>query len=139
MTDTSMAIRGLGRFPVETTELEDSELTGQTVVDGGLNLGTPPTITIASGVATLPNPVATVILAAEASTSDTLDSIVAEWATQGQFLLILPDTGDTITVDDANISLGAATRAVAPGGSITLYFNGTAWQEYQFLTASDNS
>lgn len=50
-----------------------------------------------------------------------------------------PAAGHTITVDDANINLGASTRAIAPGGSLLLVFDGTEWTEVTFLTASDNA
>lgn len=45
---------------------------------------------------------------------------------------------NTITFDDANINLGAATRAVAPGGAIALYYDGTEWTELAFIAATDN-
>lgn len=49
--------------------------------------------------------------------------------------------GHTITVDDANINLGAATRAVAPGGSLLLRYDGVEdqWTEVAFLAAADNA
>lgn len=104
---------------------------------GILRLGPHEVQTIASGVLTTTQ--SYVWAAAESSTSDQVDSIVADWAQDGDFLVIVADTGDTITIDDANIDLGAATRAVAPGGSITLRFDGTTWAEYQFLAAADNT
>jgi hypothetical protein len=106
----------------------------------GIRLGTPTICTIASGVLTVTG--SFIAAAAESGTSDTVDSIV--WNNgapvgAGDYLLIVPDTGDTITFDDANINLGAATRAVAPGGHISLYYDGTEWTELTFLTASDNA
>ena len=44
-----------------------------------------------------------------------------------------------ITIDDANINLGAATRALAPGGSMWLYYNATKWNELSFTAGADNS
>jgi hypothetical protein len=80
----------------------------------------------------------------ESGTSDQLDSIVKADATDGDILILVPKSTDTITVDDANIDLGAATRAVAPGGVIVLLYNSGAvsaasWQEVLFLAASDNA
>lgn len=53
-------------------------------------------------------------------------------------LLLVADTGDTITVDDANIDLGAATRAIGPGGHLQLWYDGTSWCELTFLAGADN-
>lgn len=100
-------------------------------------LGAPEVVTIASGVATVTQ--SFVALAAESSTTDQVDSIVAAWAEEGDLLYLIADTGDTITVDDANIDLGAATRAIAPGGTLVLRFDGTSWVEVSFLAAADNS
>ena len=102
------------------------------------NLGTPEVVTIASGVATL-GVGFFFALAAESSTSDQLDTITKADAVNGQLLLLIADTGDTITVDDANIDLGAATRAVGPGGCICLRYDGTSWCEVFFLAGADNS
>lgn len=77
----------------------------------------------------------------EASTSDQVDSIVVSGTTvaQGDLLVVhVPET-NTITFDDANINLGAATRAVAPGGVLILVYNGTKWNEVLFLASADNS
>ncbi len=110
---------------------------GATIADGIFGLGAHQTATIASGVLTVTK--SYVWAAAESSTTDTVDSIVFTGATDGTLLLIVADTGDTITIDDANIDLGAATRAVAPGGCILLRFDGTSWAEVLFLAAADNA
>jgi len=102
-----------------------------------LRLGTPPIVTIPSGVATVTT--GFVALAAESSTTDTVDTITVAGAQDGDLLLIVPDAGDTITIDDANINLGAATRALAPGGSMLLYFNASKWNELTFTAGADNS
>lgn len=105
---------------------------------GFFGLGTGEAVTIASGVATVTRPY--VILDAEgAGTSDTLDSIVYTGVAAGDFLLLTVNATDTITVDDANIALGAATRAIAPGGSLLLQYDGTQFVERTFLTAADNA
>ena len=99
---------------------------------GGSNaywrLGTPESVTIASGVATVTQPF--VKLAAESSTSDQLDSIVYSGVQQGDLLLLCADTGDTITVDDANIDLTGTTIALAgPSQFLLLIYNGAGWSE----------
>lgn len=122
-------------------------ISGIITADGGLRfgtstvfgLGTGEAVTIASGVATVTKPY--VILDAEgAGTTDQLDTITFTGAVDGDLLLLVSTATDTITVDDANINLGAATRALAPGGSLLLRYDGTEaqWTEVAFLTAADN-
>jgi hypothetical protein len=103
-----------------------------------LSFGAAEEVTIASGVATVTK--SYVRLTSESGTSDQLDTITKADATDGDILVLIPKATDTITVDDANIDLGAATRAVAPGGVIVLLYNGAipSWQEVVFLAASDN-
>lgn len=104
-----------------------------------LRLGTPNICTIASGVLTCTG--SFVAAAAESGTTDTVDSIALSGATatNGDLLIIIADTGDTITFDDANIDLGDTTRAVAPGGIIILRYDGTSWVEVVFLAGADNA
>lgn len=107
---------------------------------GSLGFGAGEAVTIVSGVATVTKPY--VILDAEgAGTTDTLDSIVYTGVADGDLLLLVSTATDTITVDDANINLGDATRAIAPGGSLLLRYDGTQaqWTEVAFLTAADNT
>lgn len=107
---------------------QDAILTGRGGTNAYMALGTPETVTIASGVATVTRPF--VKLAAESSTSDQLDSIVYSGVQAGDLLLLTADTGDTITVDDANIDLTAATIALAgPGQYLLLVYNGSGWSE----------
>lgn len=101
------------------------------------NLGAAETPTIASGVLTVTRPF--VNPQPESSTSDQVDSIVYAGATEGSLLVVHVPATNTITFDDANINLGAGTRAVAPGGSLILVYDGTQWSELTFLAASDNS
>lgn len=103
-----------------------------------LRLGAPTVSTIASGVLTVT--AGFTAAAAESSTTDTVDSITLSGftAAQGDVLLIVADVGDTITFDDANIDLGAATRAVGPGGCLALRYDGTSWVELFFLAGADN-
>lgn len=93
--------------------------------------------TIASGVLTATTPIVNCL--PESSTSDQVDSIVYTGAIEGTILICVSQATNTITFDDANINLGAATRAVAPGGSLVLYYDGSEWTEIAFLTASDNA
>lgn len=102
-----------------------------------LRLGAHEVVTIATGVATITK--SNVWLAAESSTSDQLDTLTLAGAADGDVVFLRSDTGDTITVDDANIDLGAATRAIAPGGCLALIFDGTSWAELFFITAADNA
>lgn len=104
-----------------------------------LRLGAPTISTIASGVLTVTG--GFTAAAAESSTTDTVDSITLSGFTarNGDVILIVADTGDTITFDDANIDLGAATRAVGPGGHLSLRYDGTSWCELTFLAGADNA
>ena len=96
-------------------------------------------VTIVDGVATVAALTPVVVLAAESSTADTVDTLTVTGARAGDLVTLVADAGDTITIDDANIDLGAATRAIAPGGSLVLRFDGTSWVEVAFLTAADNA
>lgn len=116
----------------------DVHLNGASVFAEGalLRLGSPTVVTIASGVATITT--GFVALAAESSTTDQLDTLTLATAGAGDIVLLVADTGDTITVDDANIDLGAATRAIGPGGCLALRYDGTSWVEMFFLAGADN-
>ncbi len=96
--------------------------------------------TIASGVLTVtkfavdPQP--------ESGTTDTVDSIV--WGGfgvlgAGDMLFIHIPADNTITFDDAVINLASGTRAVAPGGSLLLIYDGTQWSEMFFTAATNNT
>lgn len=93
--------------------------------------------TIASGVLTVTGSYVNAL--PESTTADQVDSIVKAGVQDGDILLIVSKATNTITVDDANINLGAATRAIAPGGSLLLYYDGTQWTEHSFVAATDNS
>lgn len=116
----------------------DVHLNAKSVFGEGalLRLGAPTVVTIASGVATITT--GFVALAAESSTTDQLDTLTLSGAAAGDFVLLVADTGDTITVDDANIDLGAATRVIGPGGCLCLRHDGTSWCEVFFLAGADN-
>ena len=96
-------------------------------------------VTIASGVATVERLTPVVLLVGEGAANDTLDTLTVTNAVAGDTVILISDGSDTITVDDANIDLGAGTRAVAPGGSITLRYDGTSWAEVAWTTAADNA
>ncbi len=96
--------------------------------------------TIASGVLTVtkfavdPQP--------ESGSTDTVDSIV--WGGfgvlgAGDLLFIHIPADNTITFDDAVINLASGTRAVAPGGSLILIYDGTQWSEMAFTAATNNT
>lgn len=103
-----------------------------------LRLGAPDVVTIASGVATVTK--GFTAFAAESSTADQVDTITVSGAVEGDLLICVADTGDTITFDDANINLGAATRAVAAGGILVLRYDETGqWTEVLFLASADNA
>lgn len=132
---TSMDVTGGGPF----IDIDgDTHLNANSFyVEGALlRLGAPSVVTIASGVATITT--GFVALAAESSTTDQLDTLTLTGAGAGDIVLLVADTGDTITVDDANIDLGAATRAVGPGGCLALRHDGTSWCELFFLAGADN-
>lgn len=120
----------------DATVGDDLTVTGSATV-GLFGLGAHEVVTIASGVATITK--SNVWLAAESSTTDQLDTLTLAGAKDGDVVFLRSDTGDTITVDDANIDLGAATRAIAPGGCLALIYDGTSWAELFFITAADNA
>lgn len=96
--------------------------------------------TIASGVLTISGRNLIVEPKPESSTSDQLDSITCTSKLEfGDLLLLFVPATNTITVDDANINLGAATRAIGPGGHLLLIWNGSKWNELTFLAGADNS
>lgn len=97
------------------------------------------TVTIASGVATVPYYTPVVKLAAESSTTDTLDTLTVADVQEGDIIHLVADTGDTITVDDANIDLAAATVAVAADSTLSLRYNGTQWSQMYAVISPDNT
>ena len=102
-----------------------------------VGLGAGEAVTLVSGVATVTKPY--VILDAEgAGTTDTLDSITNSGQAAGDLLLLTVNATDTITADNsATLLLGAATRAIAPGGCLLLYAtSATVWVELAFLAAT---
>ncbi len=106
-------------------------------IDRFFGFGTLTAPTIASGVLTVtgsfidPQP--------ESGTADTVDSIVLTGVQAGDLLYIHIPATNTITFDDANINLAGTTRAVAPGGSLLLVYDGTQWSEMFFTAATDNT
>lgn len=118
---------------------------GLAVTAGGIRLGTganmlglgaAQAVTIASGVATITKPY--VKLSGEGAADDQLDTITYTGAAEGD-LLILTRAANTITVDDANIDLGAATRVLsATGHYLGLIYDGTGWGEL-FFVQGDNA
>jgi hypothetical protein len=97
------------------------------------------TVTMASNTATVPYPTPVVILVGEGANNDQLDTLTVSGVTAGDIITLVSDGSDTITVDDANIDLAAATRAIAPGGCLVLRYDGTGWLEVAFTAATDNA
>jgi hypothetical protein len=136
----------MSKFSLVTSKLVDGVLhfTGKASRDTtifkidprGIGLGPATTPTVAGGVLTVAsshvNPLP------ESSTTDTVDSIVKTGQAAGDLLLIHVPATNTITFDNsATMLLGAATRAVAPGGSLLLIaVSATVWHEVSFLTAA---
>lgn len=104
------------------------------------NLSTPAEsgagVTISGGVLTVTQTV--VIPLPESGTTDQIDSISKAGVVAGDLLLLHVPATNTITVDDANINLAAAQRAIAPGGSLLLVYDGSQWTEVAFTAATDN-
>lgn len=130
---------------VEAIKLDNgtNTFTGTNTLTGALVMagtgrwawGAPEQVTIVSGVATCTHRF--VQLTSESGTTDTLDSITFSGQVAGDVIRFIPKATDTITFDNsATMLLGAATRAVAPGGYIDLQLLGTTWQERGFLTAA---
>jgi hypothetical protein len=95
------------------------------------------TPTIATGVLTVtgsfvdPQP--------ETDAADQVDSIVMSGVQAGDVLFIHIPATNTITFDDDVINLAAAQRAVAPGGTLILVYDGSQWSEMYFTAATDNT
>lgn len=122
----------VAKFDNGVTTLTGSVLQAGT---GRRGWGSPEQVTIASGVATITNHF--VQLTSESGTTDTLDSFTFSGAAAGDMVRFIPKATDTITFDNsATMLLGAATRAVAPGGYIDFQLLGSTWQERGFLTAA---
>lgn len=104
-----------------------------------MGIGAAEEVTVDSGDITVTGQY--VRITSESSTADQVDTITKADAADGDMLLCVAAATHTITFDDANIDLGAGTRAVAPGGHLLLLYNGdsTSWQELTFLAASDNA
>jgi phage/plasmid primase-like uncharacterized protein len=106
---------------------------------GGVATTSSQTVTIASGVATVAKLTPVILLAGEGSNADTLSTLTVANIKAGDETCLACAADETITVDDANIDLGAGTRDVAGGGSLGLRYDGTSWVETYFLTAADNA
>lgn len=160
VTDTGLTVSSGGITVTGNSTITGTlgGLTGLTVVSGGatitagglavtaggirlgtganrLGLGAAEAVTIATGVATVTKPY--VALSGEGAADDQLDTITWTGAAAGD-LLILTRGANTITVDDANIDLGAATRALsATGHYLGLIYDGAGWGEL-FFVQGDN-
>ena len=97
------------------------------------------TVTIVGGVATVSYFTPVVKLAAESSTSDTLDTLTVVDVQEGDIIHLVADAGDTITVDDASIDLLAATVALTADSTLSLRYNGTQWSQMYTVVSPDNA
>lgn len=110
-------------------------LSSTLAVTGVTTLGTG--LTAASSINTLSINVLTpldlyIAVAAESGTSDGLSTI--NTGANGKILVLEPDAGDTITVNETgNIDLGATTRVLdSVEDKLMLIHNGTSWCEIAF-------
>jgi hypothetical protein len=103
------------------------------------SLGYPETYTIAAGVLTIPAGESSYVrVVSETGTTDQLDTITVDDVKPGDILVLEAASGHTITVDDANIDLGGATRVLTSVGQyLTLVYNGAGWSELAYA-AGDN-
>lgn len=106
---------------------QNTNLGGNNLINvGDLNLDDATILTIATAIITAVQAYHTV--AAETGTTDTLSTINGD--TAGDVLVLKADTGDTITVDNAdNILLAGGTMALTANDTITLISDGTNWRE----------
>jgi len=130
-----------GTSPVGTTEWnEDPDQAGM--------LGITPTNatrTIASGVVTPTDSIC--VVAAESSTSDTLDKIAIANTNQYDFIYLFADTGDTITLthtaspsaDGHIFTVSGANETLSTTKPTILIRKGTYWYGYGGGTVSDGS
>jgi hypothetical protein len=96
-------------------------------VDGFINLGGEPILTISAGAVTATK--SRHIIAAETGTADDLATI--NGGSDGDLLILQADTGDTITFKDGTGNILLAGDFVASGlsSTLTLVFAGTNWLE----------
>lgn len=101
---------------------------------------TPATFTIASGAITPTR--ANVVLAAESGTADTLDTMATGSLSDGAIVILSVDTGDTITINDAQGSAGqihlvdSQDLALTGNDRLTVMRDGTDW--YELSRSVDN-
>ena len=115
--------------PARWCEVASTGLLDRTTVPGFLNIGTPSILTIATGVVTATKTRHTI--AAESGTADTLSTI--NGGAEGDLLVLGPDSGDTITVDNAgNIVLSASPFVMnSTGDRLILERGATNWLEWR--------
>lgn len=137
-TDVALAAGVAGAAASFTVTAAGNVVANHVTAGGIFSLGAAESATVASGVLTVTSSHVNVL--PESSTSDTVDTItMVPTPTGGEVLLLTSKATNTITVDDANVNLAAATRAIAPGGSLVLFFDGDEWTEHSFVAATDNA
>jgi hypothetical protein len=101
-----------------------------------LGLGTVEAATLACNAVTITKPYAS--LTGESSMADQLDTLTYASVVDGDVVLLGSAAAGAITVDDANIDLGAATRVISAAGHyLGLIYDGTTFGEL-FWVQGDN-
>lgn len=137
----SDARKGTAFYAIDTGVTTVS-LGGGAWAEGSVNelkLGAPDSATVAGGVLTVTGLGSYINIIGEGATTDTIDSVVKVGAAPGDILLIRNLDADVMTFDNsATLLLGAATRALAVGGSIMLVCTNTntVWAEIAFTATT---
>jgi hypothetical protein len=105
---------------------------------GVINFGAPETLTISTGVVTRTSTTSHFVIAAESGTSDDLDTI--NGGSDGDVIVLSPDSGDTITVRDniGNLQLASNFSMDNPADKITLIYH-NAISKWCEITSSGNA
>jgi len=113
--------------PGEFVFSDDLNVSGNIIVGGFLNYGSPIILPLVSDAVTATKSYHTI--AAETGTSDTLDTI--NGGTTGDIIIIKPDTGDTITIDvTGNILLENGSPLVLSFDDFAGFlYDGSTWLE----------
>jgi len=113
------------------------EFTTPTTIDN-INFGALNALTIASGEVTVPASGSFFSIAAESGTADDLDTI--NGGSDGDMIVLRPDSGDTITVTDnvGNLQLSGNFAMDDPADKITLIYD-DAISKWCEITSSGNA
>lgn len=132
--DIVVAPKGVTAVTIDENGNTDFSAGDVSISGGFLNLGTLSTLTLSSGAVTVTK--TRHRIAAETGTTDDLTDL--NGATNGDIIIIEPDTGDTITVKDGtgNLRLAGDFAMDSTQDKLILIFNGSQWEE---ISRSDNS